>query len=308
VANGFLGVRGVEVLVLYPKGKVSEMQEKQFATLGKNIKALAVAGTFDDCQALVKEAFMDADLREKMQLSSANSINVARWLPQLVYYVAAYAQLPKNQASKPLLFAVPSGNYGNLTAGILAKRLGLPVDKFIAASNQNSIVPDYLRTGLYEPQASIATIANAMDVGDPSNFARLQAFYGGSRQLMAKEIKAYSYGDEAIREAIISLFAEKNYLLDPHGATAYLAQKDYRRDFQEASDRERRERKLPTQKQELRTIFLETAHPAKFLETVQPLLSQPIAIPPRLEAFRGRQVQSEDLPANFAAFKEYLLG
>ena len=218
VANGFLGVEGIHVYVLYPKGKVSEIQEKQFTTLGRNITAIEVDGTFDDCQALVKNAFMDEELKAHMQLTSANSINVARFLPQAFYYFYAYAQMKKLGKADNLVICVPSGNFGNITAGLFGKRMGLPVKRFIAANNRNDIFYQYLKTGVYTPRPSIATIANAMDVGDPSNFARILDLYGGSHEAISSEISGETYTDEQIRETVQKAYEETGYLLDPHPA------------------------------------------------------------------------------------------
>ena len=221
VANGFLGVEGIRVYVLYPKGKVSEIQEKQFTTLGQNITAIEVDGTFDDCQALVKNAFMDEELKAHMQLTSANSINVARFLPQAFYYFYAYAQMKKQGKADNLVICVPSGNFGNITAGLFGKRMGLPVKRFIAANNRNDIFYQYLKTGVYTPRPSVATIANAMDVGDPSNFARILDLYGGSHEAISGEISGETYTDEQIRETVQKAYEETGYLLDPHGACGY---------------------------------------------------------------------------------------
>ena len=223
VANGFLGVEGIHVYVLYPKGKVSEIQEKQFTTLGNNITAIEVNGTFDDCQALVKSAFMDKELNEHMQLTSANSINVARFLPQAFYYFYAYAQMKKLGKADNLVICVPSGNFGNITAGLFGKYMGLPVKRFIAANNRNDIFYQYLKTGIYSPKPSVATIANAMDVGDPSNFARIYDLYGGSHEAITKEISGEAYTDEQIRETVQAVYNETGYLFDPHGACGYRA-------------------------------------------------------------------------------------
>ena len=248
VANGFLGVEGIHVYVLYPKGKVSEIQEKQFTTLGRNITAVEVDGTFDDCQALVKSAFMDQELNERMQLTSANSINVARFLPQAFYYFYAYAQMKKLGREKELVVCVPSGNFGNITAGLFAKRMGLPVKRFIAANNRNDIFYQYLKTGQYAPKPSVQTIANAMDVGDPSNFARILDLYEGSHDAIASEISGETYTDDQIRETVQLTYDETGYLLDPHGACGYRALSENLQPGEVG-------------------VFLETAHPAKFLHT-----------------------------------------
>ena len=288
VANGFLGVPGIHVYVLYPKGKVSEIQEKQFTTLGQNITALEIDGTFDDCQALVKTAFLDAELNEALQLTSANSINVARFLPQAFYYFHAYAQLARQGKNREVVFSVPSGNFGNITAGLFAKRMGLPVKRFIAANNRNDIFLQYLNTGIYTPRPSTATIANAMDVGDPSNFARILDLYGNSHEAICQDISGYSYNDETIREPMAALYQETGYLLDPHGACGYRA---LRESLQPGEN----------------GIFLETAHPAKFLETVESTIGETIAIPQKLQAFMQGKKESVELPAAFAPFKRLLL-
>jgi threonine synthase len=273
--------------VLYPKGLVSEIQEKQFTTLGQNITALEIDGTFDDCQRLVKTAFMDEDLNRKHNLTSANSINVARFLPQAFYYFNAYAQLKKIGKSNQLVVSVPSGNFGNLTAGLFAKRIGLPVKRFIAANNRNDIFLNYLETGIYEPRSSVATIANAMDVGDPSNFARIIDLYEGSHKVICDDISGCRYSDEQIRDGVKSCFAKTHYLLDPHGACGYLALKEG----------------LTPQETGL---FLETAHPAKFKETIESIIQQPIVIPERLQHFMEKEKQSVLLSNKYDDLKSYL--
>ena len=289
VANGFLGVEGIHVYVLYPKGKVSEIQEKQFTTLGRNITALEVSGTFDDCQALVKNAFMDKELNEKLYLTSANSINVARFLPQSFYYFYAYAQLC-GLVGKPeeVVFSVPSGNFGNITAGLMAKRMGLPVKRFIAANNRNDVFLQYLRTGVYTPRPSVATIANAMDVGDPSNFARILDLYGGSHDAICAEVSGVSYADEQIRRTMSETFHNERYLLDPHGACGYQALVDGLQPGETG-------------------ICLETAHPAKFLETVESAVGETIPVPEKLQVFMQGEKQSILMPVGFNAFKHFLL-
>lgn len=288
VANGFLGVEGIHVYVLYPKGKVSEIQEKQFTTLGQNITAIEVEGTFDDCQALVKNAFMDEELNRHMQLTSANSINVARFLPQAFYYFYAYAQLKKMGKADEVVVCVPSGNFGNITAGLFGKHMGLPIKRFIAANNRNDIFYQYLQTAEYCPRPSVATIANAMDVGNPSNFARVLDLYGGSHERIAAEISGATYTDEQIREAIQQTYQETGYLLDPHGACGYRA--------------------LTEQLQPGETgVFLETAHPAKFLQTVVNAIGATVQIPEKLQAFMKGTKQTIPMSKNFADFKAYLL-
>lgn len=289
VANGFLGVQGVRVFVLYPKGKVSKIQEAQFTTLGKNITALEISGTFDDCQALVKSAFMDDELNEKLQLTSANSINVARFLPQMFYYFYAYAQLAK--MGKPLdnvVISVPSGNFGNITAGLIGKRMGLPIKRFIAANNKNDIFYQYLLSGNYNPRPSISTIANAMDVGAPSNFARILDLYGNSHSAIKEEISGCTYTDEQIAETLKDTYNKTNYLLDPHGAVGYRSLLDGLNENEIG-------------------IFLETAHPAKFKDTVESIIDNNVSIPGKLAAFMKGNKSTVKLPASFSNFKKYLL-
>ncbi len=288
VANGFLGVEGIHVYVLYPKGKVSEIQEKQFTTLGQNITAIEVDGTFDDCQALVKNAFMDKELNEHMQLTSANSINVARFLPQAFYYFYVYAQMKKIGKADNLVICVPSGNFGNITAGLFGKHMGLPISRFIAANNRNDIFYQYLKTGKYNPRPSIATIANAMDVGDPSNFARILDLYNGSHDAIAAEISGETYTDEQIRETVQKTYEETGYLLDPHGACGYRALAEDLKPGETG-------------------IFLETAHPAKFLQTVEDIIGVNVKIPEKLQAFMRGTKQSIPMPKDFESFKTYLM-
>lgn len=296
VANGFLGVEGIHVYVLYPKGKVSEIQEKQFTTLGQNITALEVDGTFDDCQALVKSAFMDKELNEYLLLTSANSINVARFLPQAFYYFYAYAQWKRMAGDSSLVFCVPSGNFGNITAGLFGKRMGLPAARFIAANNRNDIFFQYLRTGVYSPRPSVATIANAMDVGDPSNFARVVDLYGGkgldgaadAHAAIAADISGATYTDEQIAGMVQRIWKEYHYLLDPHGACGFRALEEGLRDGETG-------------------IFLETAHPAKFKDTVEKIIGEPVEIPAKLQAFMQGEKQSVPMTKAFEDFKHYLL-
>lgn len=288
VANGFLGVDGIHVYVLYPKGKVSQIQEKQFTTLGKNITAIEVDGVFDDCQALVKKAFLDKDLREHMMLTSANSINVARFLPQAFYYFYGYAQLKKLGLADQTVFCVPSGNFGNITAGLFAQRMGLPVERFIAANNRNDVFYQYLQTGKYEPRASVATIANAMDVGDPSNFARIKELFHDSVEEIRTHISGAWYTDEQIAETVQSAYNSTGYLLDPHGACAYRALKEGLKAGENG-------------------IFLETAHPAKFRDTIERIIGHHIEIPAKLAAFMSGRKQTVELGKDFESFKQYLL-
>lgn len=292
VANGFLGVEGIHVYVLYPKGKVSEIQEKQFTTLGQNITALEVDGTFDDCQALVKSAFMDKELNEHLQLTSANSINVARFLPQAFYYFYAYAQLLKltrGQGGLSTVICVPSGNFGNITAGLFGKQMGLPVKRFIAANNRNDIFYQYLQTGVYSPRPSIATIANAMDVGDPSNFARVLDLYGGSHAAISAEISGATYTDEQIAETMKEVWKKDHYLLDPHGACGFRALAEGLQPGETG-------------------VFLETAHPAKFKDTVEQIIGEEVEIPAKLQAFMRGEKKSLRMSKEFADFKQYLMG
>lgn len=288
VANGFLGVKGIHVYVLYPKGKVSEIQEKQFTTLGQNITALEINGTFDDCQSLVKKAFLDEELNNQLKLTSANSINVARFLPQAFYYFYAYAQLKKVNNATNVVISVPSGNFGNITAGLFAKQMGLPISRFIAANNSNDIFYKYLQTGIYSPQPSISTIANAMDVGDPSNFARILALYSNDYNAIKADISGATYSDKQIRNIIKTTFDRTKYILDPHGACGYQALRDNLKDSENG-------------------IFLETAHPAKFLDTVQNIIGTSIQIPIKLQEYMNGTKSSIQLDRDFAPFKEFLL-
>ncbi|MFW5774527.1 MAG: threonine synthase [Tangfeifania sp.] len=291
VANGFLNVKGIHVHVLYPKGKVSAIQEAQFTTLGKNITALEVDGNFDDCQKLVKTAFLDKELNENLLLTSANSINVARFLPQAFYYFNAYARLKENGEldGKEFIVSVPSGNFGNLTAGLFARETGLPVAQFLAANNENDVVYEFLKTGEYNPRLSTETIANAMDVGCPSNFARILDLYGQSHAKIFAIMNGFRYSDGQIRETIRRVFNQTGYLCDPHGACGYQALSDFL-------------------KPEQIGVFLETAHPAKFTETVSEIVGETnVIIPERLAAFMKNEKKSVSMESVFSAFKEYLL-
>lgn len=289
VANGFLGVEGIRVYVLYPKGKVSPIQECQFTTLGKNITAIEVDGVFDDCQALVKNAFMDDELNAKMRLTSANSINVARFLPQSFYYFYAYAQLKKQGLADKVVCCVPSGNFGNICSALFGKRMGLPISRFIAANNANDIFYNYLKTGKYEPKPSTQTIANAMDVGDPSNFARILNLYEKSHDAICKDISGATYSDQQIAETMRRCLAETGYQLDPHGACGYQALKD------------------GLQAGEV-GFFLETAHPAKFKQVVDDICGGDVAIPCPLQEFMKGTKQSLPMSKDFADFKMFLMG
>ncbi len=298
VANGFLGVEGIHVYVLYPKGKVSPIQECQFTTLGKNITAVEVDGVFDDCQALVKSAFMDKELNEHMMLTSANSINVARFLPQAFYYFNAVAQIENRKSvnSKSTVMCVPSGNFGNICAALFGHQMGMPVKRFIAANNANDVFYKYLQTGIYTPQPSIQTLANAMDVGDPSNFARIIDLYSKGGKLSAEEthrkitklISGATYSDDQIRQTMRQCYKETGYILDPHGACGYQALKDQLKPGEVG-------------------IFCETAHPAKFKEKVDEILGIDVEIPDRLAAFMKGEKQSVAMTKDFADFKNYLL-
>ncbi len=287
VANGFLGVHGVRVHILYPKGLVSRVQEKQFTTLGENITALEIDGSFDDCQKLVKTAFSDKTLPEKLTLTSANSINLARLLPQTFYYFDAWRQLTRKTN---LVFCVPSGNFGNLTAGLIAARMGLPVSHFIAATNVNDIVPEYLLTGTFKPRPSVATVANAMDVGNPSNFARILDLFDHSHSAIADAISGFACTDDQIRETIGRVRKETGYLPDPHGAAGFLAAEHYLTDHPEAN-----------------IVFLETAHPAKFMETVSESTGEKIAMPEKLKKFEDREKKTILLSHKYEDFKDYLM-
>jgi len=294
VANGFLGVEGIHVYVLYPKGKVSKIQESQFTTLGKNITAVEVDGVFDDCQALVKSAFMDEELNHHMKLTSANSINVARFLPQAFYYFNAYARMKETLNSQlstqnsQLVICVPSGNFGNICSALFGHEMGLPVKRFIAANNANDIFYKYLQTGKYEPKASVQTLANAMDVGDPSNFARIYDLYGKSHERISSLISGATYSDEQIRETMRQCYAETGYTLDPHGACGYRALQEGLKDNEVG-------------------VFCETAHPAKFKETVDNIIGGDIQIPERLAAFMRGKKQSVEMTKNFDDFKAFLM-
>ena len=288
VANGFLGVDGIHVYVLYPKGKVSKIQESQFTTLGKNITAIEVDGVFDDCQALVKNAFMDEELNKHMKLTSANSINVARFLPQAFYYFNAYAQMKKMGKADNLVMCVPSGNFGNITAALFGHQMGLPIKRFIAANNANDIFYLYLQTGIYDPKPSKQTLANAMDVGDPSNFARIYDLYGGSHEKVTSLISGATYSDEQIRETVLACYKQTGYILDPHGSCGYRALQEGLKDGEYG-------------------VFCETAHPAKFKETVDSITKGDVEIPERLAAFMRGKKESVPMSKEFNDFKAFLM-
>lgn len=287
VANGFLGVKGVNVVILYPSGKVSDIQEKQLTTLGQNIKALEVNGTFDDCQAMVKTAFLDEELISKMQLTSANSINVARWLPQLFYFMFAYKQLHKTYDN--IVFSVPSGNFGNICAGMMAQQLGLPIKHFVASNNMNNVVTRYLLSQLYEPKPSIQTISNAMDVGAPSNFIRIQEIYKNQFEVLKENISSYSFTDEETKEAMLEIYNEYNYVADPHGAVGYLGCKSYLKEHPNAH-----------------CVFLETAHPTKFLDVVEEVIKVEQNLPPQIQSVMGKKKVATTI-SDYKGLKDFLL-
>jgi len=287
VASGFLGVKGVRVVILYPSGKVSHVQEKQLTTLGQNITALEVDGTFDDCQDIVKRAFLDDDLTEKMALTSANSINIARWMPQMFYFLFSYKQLKSK--NKPIVFSVPSGNFGNICAGMLAQKLGFPFAHFIASNNANNVVERYFKTNTYSPLPSIQTISNAMDVGNPSNFIRIQKLYDNNFEALKNNLTAYSFSDEQTKEALSAIYKGSGYIADPHGAVGYLGCKSYRE-------------KNPA----AQTIFLETAHPTKFLDVVEAVIPEKIALPPQIQAVIEKE-KSAIFVEDYSQFKTFLL-
>lgn len=290
VAQGFFKTPHISVTILYPKGKVSDIQEKQLTTLGENIRAIEIDGTFDDCQNLVKLAFLDEELRAKFQLASANSINIARLIPQSFYYVNAYARLKKT--GKPLVIAVPSGNFGNLSAGAIAWRMGMPIEHFVAATNSNNVVPTYLETANYQPiSPSISTISNAMDVGNPSNFPRLKALYHNNFEEITSQLSGFFYTDEQTRACMQEVYARTGYVMCPHTAIAYLGLKDY----------------LKTTDKDVTGVFLSTAHFAKFLPEVEPTLGVSLPIPERLSALLSKEKVASALGTDYEGFKAYLL-
>ena len=286
VANGFLGVKGVNVVILYPKGKVSDIQEKQLTTLGKNITAIEVNGVFDDCQDMVKNAFLDTEITSKIQLTSANSINVARWLPQMFYFALAYKKLKKQE--KEIIFSIPSGNFGNICAGFMAQKLGMPVKTLIAATNANDIVPNYLATGEYQIKKSIQTISNAMDVGNPSNFIRIQAIFNHNFKNLKKHLTSFRFTDYETREAIKSIYNEYNYTCDPHGAIGYLGLSKVNLNDSQIG------------------VFLETAHPVKFLDVVEPLLNVTLEIPNQIQTVINKEKVAKII-TNYDELKALLL-
>jgi len=287
VANGFLGVKGVNVVILYPSGKVSDIQEKQLTTLGNNITALEVKGVFDDCQDMVKQAFLDEELTNNMQLTSANSINVARWLPQLFYFMFAFKQL-KNK-HKDIVFSVPSGNFGNICAGMMAQQLGLPVHHFIASNNANNAVTEYLKTEIYKPKPSVQTISNAMDVGNPSNFIRIQEIYKNDFNALKNHLSSYSFSDKETKEAIKELYNDYSYVADPHGAVGYLGCKAYLKEQPESH-----------------CVFLETAHPTKFLDIVEDTIRENIDLPEQILSVMDKKKKSVKI-SSYQELKDFLL-
>ncbi|AEM71483.1 threonine synthase [Allomuricauda ruestringensis DSM 13258] len=287
VANGFLGVDGVKVVILYPSGKVSEIQEKQLTTLGQNIEAMEVDGTFDDCQRMVKTAFLDSEITEHKKLTSANSINVARWLPQLFYFLFAYKQAKSK--GKEIVFSVPSGNFGNICAGMVAQKLGMPVKHFVASTNVNDVVPKFMKNGIYEPMPSVATISNAMDVGDPSNFVRIRHLHQDDLAILQKHLSSYAFTDEATRAIMKEVYSKTGYVMDPHGAVGYLGLKEYQKSHPDTYG-----------------IFLETAHPVKFLDVVEETLGLSPEIPPQIMKVMHKQKKSHQI-SEYENLKSYLL-
>ena len=287
VANGFLGVEGVKVVILYPSGKVSDIQEKQLTTLGQNITALEVDGTFDDCQAMVKTAFLDKEITNKRQLTSANSINVARWLPQSFYFLFAYKQLKNKE--QPIVFSVPSGNFGNICAGLIAYNLGMPVEHFVASVNSNDVVPRFMRDGIYAPKPSVATISNAMDVGDPSNFIRIRELFKDNFELLSAKLTSYSFNDFQTRSAIKSIYKTYNYIADPHGAVGYLGLQKYLKI-----------------KPKVQGVFLETAHPIKFLNVVEEAIKTKIDLPEGISELIQKEKRAISIK-NYSEFKSYMM-
>ena len=287
VASGFLGVKGVRVVILYPSGKVSDVQEKQLTTLGQNITALEVDGTFDDCQDMVKKAFLDVDLTSQLELTSANSINVARWLPQMFYFMFAYKQL--KALDKPIVFSVPSGNFGNICAGMVAQKLGFPIEHFIASNNANNVVTRFLETNTYNPQPSIQTISNAMDVGNPSNFIRIQALHDNDINKLKSNLSSYSFTDDETKTALETIYSNSGYIADPHGAVGYLGAKAHL-----------------TNHSNSQVVFLETAHPTKFLDVVEEVISEKVELPPQIQAVIDQQKHATFVK-NYEEFKSFML-
>lgn len=287
VANGFLGVEGVDVVILYPSGKVSEIQERQLTTLGQNITALEVYGNFDDCQRMVKRAFLDEEITKHRNLTSANSINVARWLPQLFYYLFAFKE--SKDLGKELVFSVPSGNFGNICAGMVAQKLGMPVKQFVASTNVNNVVPNFMKNGQYQPKPSISTISNAMDVGDPSNFIRIQELFGNDFRKLSEYLASYSFSDDETRSAMRLIYQNTGYILDPHGAVGYLGLRKYLKNHPDSFG-----------------IFLETAHPIKFLPVIQNTLKIDLPIPPQIQRVMNKEKHSIPI-SDYSVLKDFLI-
>lgn len=292
VAQGFFNTSGISVTILYPSGKVSDIQEMQLTTLGGNVEALEIEGTFDDCQRLVKQAFLDADLREKFNLASANSINIARLIPQSFYYFAAYAEAKRKGLHDPLVFSVPSGNFGNLSAGLMAYQMGLPVKAFIAACNENHPVPDYLSTGVYDPKSSVETISNAMDVGSPSNFVRMQILSGGVLDEIKQVVKGYFTDDAQTKKRMAEVYEKTGYIMCPHTAVGYDGLLQYKNECVE----------------KFTGVVLSTAHYAKFLPTVESVIGGKVPVPLRLSELLDKEKKSILLGSDFEGFKKFLLG
>jgi threonine synthase len=292
VAQGFFNTPGISVTILYPSGKVSDIQEMQLTTLGGNVEALEIEGTFDDCQRLVKQAFLDADLRAKFNLASANSINIARLIPQSFYYFAAYAEAKRKGLQDPLVFSVPSGNFGNLSAGLMAYQMGLPVKAFIAACNENHPVPDYLSTGVYHPEPSVETISNAMDVGSPSNFVRMQILSGGVLDEIKQLVKGYFTDDDLTKKRMAEVYEKTGYIMCPHTAVGYDGLLQYKKESGE----------------KVTGVVLSTAHYAKFLPTVESVIGGKVPVPLRLSELLDKQKKSILLGTDFEGFKKFLLG
>ncbi|MCC6459743.1 MAG: threonine synthase, partial [Saprospiraceae bacterium] len=288
VAAGFYRTPGIRVIILYPSGKVSPLQEKQLTTLGHNITALEVSGNFDDCQALVKQAFLDTTLRQNLRLSSANSINISRLIPQVFYYWEAYKQVYRQHQN--IVFVVPSGNFGNLTAGLIAQKMGLPVHHFVAATNANDVVPEYLQSGTFQPRPSVRTLSNAMDVGRPSNFARMLDLHGSTWNIMREHISGYAFSDTETQDAMRTVRHAYNYIMDPHGAVGYLAWQAYHLANPDTTG-----------------IILETAHPAKFLEDVEAILNEKIVIPQALLELSDKKKQAVSMPVDYPAFRAWFM-
>ena len=290
VANGFYGLETIDVIVLYPSKKISQIQESQIATLDKNIFPIEIEGTFDDCQYLVKQAFLDDNLNEKLKLTSANSINISRLIPQSFYYFYSYGEIQKTAPKIEVVFSVPSGNFGNITAGILADKMGLPVKKWIASTNRNSIFTEFLDTGTFQPRPSVKTISNAMDVGNPSNFERLKSIFHNNLSQFKEKMISFSYNDKETKQAIDDVYKKYGYIMDPHGSVGYLGLKKY----------------LKEMGNQVKGIFLETAHPAKFGEVVEPIIKKEIKIPQQLQKFQNKTKKSLYMKNDFNIFKDFL--